>query len=325
MLPVLIPIANGFDQKFAQETSQELHGLSLDVIQVNVGLVCNQACVHCHVESSPKRTEVMDWPIMELILQAASQVNCQLVDITGGAPELNPHLRDFIAALRLQGQQVQVRTNLTVLLEPEMETMAQFFYDHQVKLVASLPCYLEQNVNQQRGSGVFEKSIQAIKNLNALGYGTHPAYQLNLVYNPLGPFLPPEQSTLEAAYRNELFQHFGISFTNLLTLTNMPIGRFLADLRHQKKDGRYQQLLADSFNPHTLERLMCRHQIEIDWDGHLYDCDFNLALKLGIDSRLPRHIKDFDPIAFIRRKISTGNHCFGCTAGHGSSCSGSLT
>ncbi len=292
-----------------------MHSVDIETIQVNVGLKCNQACVHFHVESSPLRTEMMDWPTMGLIIEAARRVRARLVDITGGAPELNPHLRRFIAALRERGHTVQVRTNLTVLLLPEQETMPEFFRDHQVHLVASLPCYLEENVRRQRGNGVYEKSIEVIRQLNALGYGQDPALPLNLVYNPVGPFLPPDQAKLEEDYRREMWDRFGIVFTRLLTITNMPIGRFQDDLARQGKDQKYLDLLKQSFNLQTLEGLMCRHQINIDWDGRLYDCDFNLALKLPVDHGVPNHLKDFDPAALARRRIITGIHCFGCTAG----------
>ncbi|MBI3949708.1 MAG: arsenosugar biosynthesis radical SAM protein ArsS [Acidobacteria bacterium] len=315
---------NEFEKKVTEVTGPGLYSLDIETIQVNVGLKCNQACVHCHVESSPLRTEMMDWPTMELISDVAKRTQARLVDITGGAPELNPHLCRFITALRQQGHTVQVRTNLTVLLLPDMETMPAFFRDHQVHLVASLPCYLEENVRRQRGKGVFEKSIEAIKKLNALGYGQNPELPLNLIYNPVGPFLPPDQAKLEEDYRRELWNRFGIIFTKLLTITNMPIGRFQDDLRRQGKDQKYLTLLEQSFNPRTLEGLMCRHQINIDWDGQLYDCDFNLALKLPLDHGAPNHIKDFDPSVWARRRIVTGIHCFGCTAGRGSSCGGAL-
>lgn len=315
---------NEFERKVTEATGDGLHGVDIDTIQVNVGLKCNQACVHCHVESSPLRTEMMDWPTMELIIDMAQRVQARLVDITGGAPELHPHLRQFITALRVRGHTVQVRTNLTVLLLPDQETMPEFLRAQQVHLTASLPCYLEDNVRRQRGKGVYQKSIEAIKRLNALGYGRDPSLPLNLVYNPVGPFLPPDQAKLEEDYRRELWDRFGITFTRLLTITNMPIGRFLDDLRRQGRDQKYLHLLQSSFNPQTVDGLMCRRQIEIDWDGGLYDCDFNLALRFPIDSGAPNHIRDFDPAALAQRKIATGIHCFGCTAGRGSSCGGAL-
>lgn len=266
----------------------------------------------------------MDWPVMEMILKAAKAVNCNLIDITGGAPELNPHLRRFIEAARAQLHQVQVRTNLTVLLEPDLETMPEFFRDNRVRLVASLPCYLEENVRAQRGAGAYEKSIEALHKLNAIGYGIDPELTLDLVYNPVGPFLPPDQACLEADYRRELGERFGIKFNRLFTIANMPIGRFFDDLARGNRHVRYMQLLKDSFNPQTLEKLMCRHQIDVDWDGTVYDCDFNLALNLPVGDGAPANIKDFDPQRLIGRRIVTGNHCFGCAAGRGSSCGGAL-
>jgi radical SAM/Cys-rich protein len=315
---------NDFDKRVAEVTGDGLRTVSLDIIQVNVGLKCDLTCVHCHVSSSPLRKEMMDWPTMELILKAARQAQCREVDITGGAPELNPHLRRFITALREQGQSVKVRTNLTVWFDPGMESWPEFFQDHQVHLVASLPCYLESNVTAQRGAGVYDKSIEAIKRLNALGYGRQPELPLDLVYNPVGAHLPPDQSTLEADYRRELKERFGITFTRLLTITNMPIGRYMTDLRRSGRAQKYMQLLQDSFNPQTLDGLMCRRQINVAWDGTLYDCDFNLALRLPINHGAPSHIRDFDLTALSRRRIVTGAHCFGCTAGHGSSCGGAL-
>jgi radical SAM/Cys-rich protein len=316
--------ANDFDRRVTASTGDALDALTLETIQVNVGLKCNMACVHCHVSSSPLRTEMMDWQVMKMILKAARGVNCNLIDITGGAPELNPHLRRFIEAARSQGHSVQVRTNLTVLLEPGFETMPEFFRDHQVRLVASLPCYLEENVRAQRGAGAYEKSIEALRVLNAIGYGIDPALTLDLVYNPVGPFLPPDQASLEADYRRELGERFGIKFNRLFTIANMPIGRFFDDLERGNRHIKYMQLLKDSFNPQTLERLMCRHQIDVDWDGTVYDCDFNLALNLPVENGAPANIKDFDPGRLIGRRIVTGGHCFGCTAGRGSSCGGAL-
>ena len=315
---------NEFDRRVVETVGGALHGLELDVLQVNVGLVCNQECVHCHVSSSPRRKEVMEWPTMLQVLEAARKIRCRLVDITGGAPELNSHFCRFIEALREEGIAVQVRTNLTVLLEPPYQTIPEFYKRHRILLTASLPCYLEQNVRAQRGVGVYEKSMEALKLLNAIGYGIDSELPLNLVYNPVGPVLPPNQSSLEADYRRELRERFGIVFTRLFTLTNMPIGRFRTELRKQNRETEYQQLLQKSFNPHTVEGLMCRHQINVDWDGTLYDCDFNLALRWPVDHGVPTHIRDFDPSLLATRQILTGEHCFGCTAGCGSSCGGAL-
>ena len=315
---------NRFEDRIGEFMGGGLTGVGIKTLQVNVGLRCNQACHHCHVEASPQRRETMDWPIMEGVLDAAKETRCQKVDITGGAPELNPHFRRFVTALRQEGFCVQVRTNLTVLLEEGMEGMPQFFRAHEIHLVASMPCYLEENVRAQRGGGVYEKSVGALRRLNALGYGSEPSLPLNLVYNPGGPFLPPLQSALEADYRQQLGQRFGIVFTRLLTITNMPLGRFRAELSRRNEEQTYLQLLRRSFNPQTVESLMCRTQISVGWDGTLYDCDFNLALGLPVDHGAPSHIQAFRSSELKRRRIVTGEHCFGCTAGFGSSCAGAL-
>ncbi len=315
---------NSFDQKIVDTIGQPLQSASIDVFQVNVGLKCNQACVHCHVKSSPRRKEMMSWDTMLEVVGAAKRANAKLVDLTGGAPEIHPYLRPFIERLRAEGFEVQVRTNLTILLEEAYDDFPQFFKEHNLRLVASLPCYLQENVDTQRGAGVYEGSIEALRVLNQIGYGVDPAMQLNLVYNPLGPNLPPSQDALESDYRRELNERYGISFTNLLTITNMPIGRFQTDLRRQKKDKDYMDLLVGAFNTETVDGLMCRHQVNVDWDGVLYDCDFNLALKVPVNHGAPNHIKEFDPAALMQRRIETGEHCFGCTAGCGSSCSGAL-
>jgi len=304
---------------------QGLWSSEISTIQVNLGLQCNQSCAHCHLEASPHRTETMAWPVMERVMVACRKARCSQVDLTGGAPELNPHFKRFVTALYGEGLAVQVRTNLTVLTEPGMEILPEFLHAKRVRLVASMPCYLEENVRAQRGADVYAKSIAAIKRLNALGYGSDPDLILNLVYNPGGPFLPPDQGELEATYRSELKRRFGITFTRLLTITNMPIGRFRSQLRREGKEEEYHYLLKHAFNPGTVSSLMCRHQISIGWDGRLYDCDFNLALKLPVNHGSPDHIDSFDAANLIVRRIVIGDHCFGCTAGHGSSCAGALT
>lgn len=315
---------NNFEKQVTGIDSDGLYSLKIETLQVNLGLRCNQRCAHCHLESSPKRNEMMEWPTMQLILAAAATINCQLVDLTGGAPELNPHIRRFVAALRKEGYPVRVRTNLTVLLESGMEEIPKFFRDHQIQLLASLPCYLEENVSAQRGKGVYGKSIEAIKRLNGLGYGSDPGLPINLVYNPGGPFLPPSQSALEEDYRRELGQRFGIRFNRLFALTNMPLGRFRKKLVRQNQERNYLDLLRKSFNRKTVDGLMCRHQISVGWDGVLYDCDFNLALGLPVNHGAPDHIQSFRPNDLKARRVSTGEHCFACTAGSGSSCSGAL-
>lgn len=315
---------NAFDARVAEAMGNPLHCAGLDTIQVNIGLVCNLECVHCHVSSSPRRKENMQWDTMEHILRAAREVSCRLIDITGGAPEMNPHFRRFVETARAQGQQVMVRTNLTILLETGMEYLPDFFKSQQVHLVASMPCYLQDNVDKQRGEGVYRDSIEALKRLNTVGYGMEPELPLSLVYNPVGPHLPPNQKSLEADYKRELDHCYGIRFTNLYTITNMPIGRFKTDLRRQKKEREYIDLLHNSFNPGTLDGLMCRHQINVDWDGTLYDCDFNLALRMPVNHGTPTNIREFHAQSLAGRRIVTGDHCFGCTAGCGSSCGGAL-
>ena len=315
---------NDFDKRVRESTGGNLESAGISTVQVNVGLKCNQQCVHCHVAASPKRKEVMSWDIMELIIGVVKQAKCRLVDITGGAPELNPDFCRFVETIDGLDIPVKVRTNLTVLLTPGMETMPRFYRDHRVQLVASLPCYLEENVDRQRGAGVYEKSVQAIRLLNEIGYGREEGLLLSLVYNPVGPHLPPNQTALEADYRRELKARYDIEFTNLITITNMPIGRYIGDLRKQNKLDDYLRLLKESFNPATIDGLMCRHQINVDWEGNIYDCDFNLALNMCVDHGAPTHIRDFDPAAHAKRRIVTDNHCFGCTAGCGSSCGGAI-
>lgn len=316
-------LLNAFDQRVLATTGEALRADRISIVQVNVGLTCNIACEHCHVASSPRRKEQMGWETMEHVLRVAREVECSLIDITGGAPEMNPHFGRFVAAARDAGHPVQVRTNLTILLEPGYAHLAQFMAERRVALVASLPCYTEDNVDRQRGEGVYRGSIEALRRLNALGYGVDPDLPLDLVYNPGGPSLPPDQKALEADYRRELDERFGIRFTRLLTITNMPIGRFLSRLKKENRAQSYRELLRGAFNADTLAPLMCRHQIEIDWNGLMYDCDFNLALRLPVDHGMPLHVRDFDP-ALHRRRIVTGEHCFGCTAGRGSSCGGAL-
>ena len=305
-------------------TGAELRCIDLRTLQVNVGRRCNLECAHCHLECSPARGETMPWPLMAAIVGVARTGRFELVNITGGAPELNPDLRRFVGALRESGVAVQVRTNLVALASPGLETLPEFFRDARVALVASLPCYLEENVRAQRGAGVMEASVAAIRRLNALGYGVAPEFPLVLIHNPGGAFLPPDQEELQDDYRRELGARFGIAFTRLSVLANMPIGRFLAHLRRRGEVRTYRQLLAGAFNPATIDALMCRHQVSIDWDGTLYDCDFNLALRMPVDHGAPAHIARFDAEVLATRQIVSGRHCFGCTAGQGSSCGGAL-
>ncbi len=315
---------NVFDLRVRHDCRLSMQNTALRILQVNVGFKCNLNCSHCHLKCGPDRTELMNRATMGHVLAAAQTIRPELVDITGGAPELNPDLRPFIQDLSRANLTVQCRTNLTVLLEQENEELPCFFRAHRVRLVASLPCYLEEKVCRQRGPGTYANSISALQRLNELGYGVDPDLILDLVYNPDGPFLPPRQEHLEADYRRELKGRFGIRFTRLLTITNMPIGRFWEGLKHQDKHGEYMRLLSDAFNCQTVQDLMCRHQICVAWDGRLFDCDFNLALGLSLSEGVPANIADFDARLLRGRIIRTGNHCFGCAAGFGSSCGGAL-
>ena len=322
-IPLTIHGRSAFDEQCEGVSGDRLQGRAIDLVQVNIGLKCNLACRHCHVESSPKRDEEMSWDTMRRVLDAARRAGASVLDITGGAPEMHPRFRDFVKSALRQGLHVVVRTNLTIMLQPGYEEMPEFYATHGIHLVASLPCYLETNVDRQRGKHVYHESIEVIRDLNARGYGHAPRLQLDLVYNPAAPDLPPPQGPLEEAYRRELLDRFGIRFNRLYAITNMPIGRFLHDLKRDGKADEYLDLLRRSFNPTTMDDLMCRHQLHVGWDGTLYDCDFNYALRLPVSGK-QRHIRDFDPENHVRRWIRTGNHCFGCTAGCGSSCRGSL-
>lgn len=313
---------NEFAQRVFETTNNGLQCLDLQTIQINLGFRCNQACMHCHVKASPSRTEKMTWTTMEAVLSVTEKIPGVFIDITGGAPELHPHLEKFLRSLVEQHHRVQVRTNLTILLEPKYRHFLQVYKELGIELVASFPCYLEEEVRLQRGEGVFEKSIEALQLLNKIGYGITPKLPLTLVFNPLMPVLPPEQIAVENDFRNYLEDHYNIRFTRLITLTNMPLGRFLNVLKNKKSQ--YMRILKESFNSKTLSSLMCRHQINIAWDGTLYDCDFNLAAGLPVMKNVPRHIKQFNQDLISKREIRTADHCFGCTAGNGSSCGGAL-
>jgi len=297
-------------------------------LQVNVGRVCNQACHHCHVEAGPDRTEVMARETVDRIVSLLSRPGADgihTVDVTGGAPELNPGFRHLVTACRTLGKRVIDRCNLTVLLLPGQEDTPEFLARQGVEIVASLPCYTQENVEKQRGKGVFEASVEALRRLNALGYGRPGSgLSLNLVYNPLGPFLPPDQKTLEADYKRILAGELGIVFNRLLTLTNLPIHRFRRDLERSDELDRYMRLLHDSFNEQTLDGLMCREMLSVSWDGHLFDCDFNqvLGISLAHPRRTVWEIEDLSELD--GGAIRIGDHCYGCTAGAGSSCSGAL-
>lgn len=297
----------------------------LTALQVNVGKLCNQACNHCHVDAGPKRTEVMTWDTMERVLEWLQRSGIEHVDITGGAPELNPRFRRFVSRIRAHGCAVTSRCNLSVLLEPGQDDLAQWYAGNGVRLICSLPCYSRDNVDAQRGKGVFGKSIEALARLNECGYGSDPDLPLDLVYNPGGPSLPPSQAALEHDYKERLWADFGIRFNQLLTLANLPINRFAQFLERQGKSEEYQRLLTESFNPAAVNSLMCRFLISVDWQGRVYDCDFNQMLELPMGRKETRCLWDVDPASLKDEPIQVDRHCFGCTAGAGSSCGGALT
>lgn len=299
---------------------------AVDTLQINVGKLCNQACHHCHVEAGPKRTESMTRETAERVLTLLSRTpGVHTVDITGGAPELNPHFRRLAEESRRLGKKVIDRCNLTVLLEPGFESMPEFLAAQQVEIAASLPCYTPATVDKQRGRGVFERSIRALRQLNRIGFGMPDSdLRLNLVFNPGGASLPPPQDVLELDYRAHLRGEFGIEFNRLLTIANMPIRRFSDFLVRIGQQEQYTKLLVESFNPDTVDRLMCRNLVSVSWDGRLYDCDFNQMLDMPSPGN--RSVWDIDSFErVVNRPIFVGQHCFGCTAGAGSSCAGKLT
>jgi radical SAM/Cys-rich protein len=299
----------------------------LDTLQVNVGYRCNQSCVHCHVGAGPHRTEEMGAETIDLVLRVLERRRIATLDITGGAPELNPHFRHLVAAARDLGVRVMDRCNLTVLESPGQDDLPAFLKDQQVEMVASLPCYLEDNVDRQRGKGVFESSIRGLQRLNALGYGREETgLILNLVYNPQGPSLPPPQEALEADYKRELGDKFGIAFNRLFTLANMPIQRFGAVLIAKGEFDRYMSVLRQAHRDDNLDGVMCRNLVSVDWRGYLYDCDFNQMLDLSLTRATGErgHLADLLTHGFDHNPIRVAGHCYGCTAGQGSSCGGAL-
>ncbi|MDQ5911334.1 MAG: hypothetical protein QG599_3431 [Pseudomonadota bacterium] len=299
----------------------------IDTLQANLGYRCNQSCTHCHVAASPQRKEEMRWETMELLLRYAAMRGVAALDLTGGAPELNPHFRTLVARAHQQGLRVIDRCNLTILNEPGQEDLAAFLAMHHVEITASLPCYLEENVDQQRGQGVFESSLSGLRKLNALGYGQPDSrLTLNLVYNPLGPILPPDQAGLEAAYRHELATRYGVVFTRLLALANMPIQRFGSQLLSKGQFKPYMDLLKSAHRDENLEAVMCRNLLSVDWEGYVYDCDFNQMLKLplGANGAKPVALADLLDRDLVGTRVRVADHCYGCTAGQGSSCGGAL-
>jgi len=299
----------------------------LATLQVNLGYRCNQSCLHCHVNAGPNRTEMMDGATIDLVLQVLKARGIETLDLTGGAPELNVHFRRLVAGARALGVKVIDRCNLTILSEPGQEDLAAFLAEQGVEVVASLPCYSPANVDRQRGDGVFERSIAGLRTLNALGYGQPGSgLVLNLVYNPQGPSLPPPQRPLQADYQRELKQHFGIRFNELFALTNMPIQRFGSTLVSKGQFAGYMQLLRGAFQPHNLATVMCRSLLSVDWQGDLYDCDFNqmLGLPARVNGRPRAHLRELLLHDAAGTPIRVADHCYGCTAGQGSSCGGAL-
>lgn len=319
------PIARTFPRTLAH------HGLTLrrgrtEILQINTGKLCNLTCVHCHVNAGPKRKEIISRETIDHIVNWLAGTDIPTVDLTGGAPEMIPDFRYLVERLRALPQVTTIidRCNLTILLEPGYEWLAGFLATHRLKIIASMPCYEPANVNAQRGEGVFDASIQGLHLLNQLGYGRNSGLALDLVYNPNGDFLPPAQAELEADYKRELKQHFEIHFDHLYTITNMPISRFASWLKNSGKLEAYMRLLVDAFNPASVAGLMCRNTLSIGWRGEVFDCDFNQQLGMQWTNGEPLFLWDVDPARIENRPIAVGDHCFGCTAGNGSSCGGSL-
>ncbi len=295
-----------------------LRAVSIETLQLNLGYKCNMTCKHCHLEAGPSRTERMGRTTIDDALMVLRQYTIDTLDLTGGAPELNPHLRYIIAEARGMGRRIIVRSNLTIFYERGMEDLPDFYSENKVEIIASLPHYAEAGADRVRGKGTFSKSIAVLKRLNSLGYGTVPEKKLHLVYNPMGAFLPPSQIELETHYKKELQASFGIVFNCLYAFANMPLGRFREFLLRSNNIKPYMEKVKSAFNPDTLGNLMCSRLLNVGWDGALYDCDFNQALGLAVDENCPRHLRDYDHAALSGRKIVMGNHCFVCSAGQGS-------
>ena len=321
------PAMNPFEQQLSKQ-GLVLRRTVARVLQLNVGKLCNLTCTHCHVNAGPGRKEIMTRETVDRILGWQAQARLPVIDLTGGAPEMMPAFKYLVSALRQLDPAATIidRCNLTILLEPGYEDMAEFLRANRVEIVASMPCYSPENVNAQRGDGVFDASITALQKLNALGYGTDPALPLHLVYNPVGDKLPGPQGELEADYKHELRTHFGIEFNQLYTITNLPVSRFASWLRHNGRYESYLELLVNAFNLATIPGLMCRDTLNVSWQGELYDCDFNQMMNLPMAgvAASTRYLWDLDPATLVNSPIATGAHCFGCTAGTGSSCGGAL-
>ncbi|MFO8050741.1 MAG: arsenosugar biosynthesis radical SAM protein ArsS [Thermoplasmatota archaeon] len=311
-----------FHEKVIEHKGSTLETSKITTLQPNITKGCNHSCTHCHHKAGPKREEIMDRETISAVVQVAKDNDIPIIDITGGAPEMNPFLMDMVRELKENGHHVMVRTNLTILLEEGYIHFPKFYRDNKVELIASLPCYEKKEVDCVRGEGVFDKSIEVLKKLNSLGYGKELG--LNLVFNPMADFLPPPQDALKAEYKEILGKDYSIVFSDLFTITNMPVGRFAEDLKKEGKMEAYMDLLTSNFNPGTIDNLMCLSQLNIGWDGGLYDCDFNLGIGLKLRKEHLQNIKEMVGRKIPKREINTGEHCFGCTAGAGSSCGGAL-
>ena len=320
-----ISVRHDFNQVLKFNDQFPLKRARLSQLQINLGYLCNQACEHCHVEAGPKRTEMMTWETMSRILQWACENNIKSVDITGGAPEMIPNFREFCDGFIKLGIDITSRCNITVQYEPRQEDLVQWYADRKIRLVCSLPCYSKENVDQQRGKGVFGKSISGLQAFNEAGYGRAEALNLDLVYNPVGPHLPPNQTDLQAEYKARLKNDFNIDFNNLLTITNLPVKRFEHYLKRTGQLASYEQLLVENFNPTNVEPLMCRHLISVDWKGYVYDCDFNQMLEMPLALTGRKQLWEINGKQLENGPIAVAKHCFGCTAGAGSSCGGALT
>jgi len=313
-----------FEHKLNELGLEPLKPTAIDIFQINVGKMCNQVCAHCHVDAGPDRKEMMTKETMQQCLRALKGINISTVDLTGGAPEMNPHFRWFVEKLSRMKKQIIVRCNLTIILaNPKYNDLPAFFKKHKINVVSSLPYFNARRTDIQRGEGVFDKSVKALRMLNAAGYGKgNPELKLDLVYNPAGAFLPGDQEALESQFKRKLEEH-DIVFDNLLSITNLPISRFLAYLVKTEKYEDYMTELVNNFNPAAATNVMCRNTISIGWNGYMYDCDFNQMLELKLNG--PRHIRDFNLETLKSRAISVNQHCFGCTAGAGSGCGGAVT
>jgi len=327
---VTLESRNDFDAAL-DGADRPLQRAAAEILQLNIGKLCNLTCVHCHVNAGPKRKEIMTGETVDQVLEWYEGTDIPTLDLTGGTPEMIPDFRRLVSAVRQfdQPRRVMDRLNATIIREPGYEWVPEFLAGHKVEIIASMPCYEPENVNQQRGDGVFDSSIAAFQQLNELGYGRDPELVLNFVYNPNGAFLPPDQVELEADYKRELKEQFGIDFNALYCIANMPIARFASYLKHNDELQPYMNLLRRSFNPATIDGLMCRNTINTSWEGDVYDCDFNQMMKLPLSDEIHGEqmlkVWDIDLPAFRDQPIRTGSHCFGCTAGSGSSCGGSLS